>query len=1411
MSRRILIGLLAAAGALTSAKAANPPPPGTRTFAFERYLVDDEIRADGTYVETGEGQLKVLTENGVGAARRFPLAKMVPPWEAARKRNFVLLWARTVKPDGRRIAAKESAMPPLPMALPSGHFLEFQDVEVGDTLEYRYRDELIDAADDKGVVLSQFFPDFIEYDDARFSVRAPAGIALRIDAGGIDPAQMTKESGAQQWVWKYRNEHPSEPPAMGAMPAPAKFAQIRVSTFPDAATEAKAMQARMAPFLEAARLNQGPKSGVDGSIPVDLAMRDGLPRSYARPRSEWLEGEKARYQKLLAHGKFDTLIVPFQVQMYALDRATRSLMTAELAAAVAGTSAGRIPDPYLVARALGDGERHLDPEEVYRFADLIGVRQILWGYVGHDRNKHMSLTVQRQIRGSDGTLTARTAVDGRFSEQTPFTDEAPPVEAYEAMLPRIVSALSGDSAHWPARPVQATLTQGPAAAPASPVALLAASTDPAQAALTFQLLAYLAPRSAERARERFSEKSWLALGSLAPGSPYYRVLKARALFLLGLRPAALRILGEAKTPEEKELLAVLNGNQPAVERSRELVRPVLLRWIAALEASRIQDDYTEASKNRDAAAMASLQLPGDTWALLARRAFTDGDSWAEFNNADWKRLLDRDFPIADYTLESIINGAFSVGNLDRMRSQQNLSVVNHVRMLRDIEASQHCCREVSFQPDAWDYLDLIEADGEDNILRHPLFLVDVQGLADSAQQSLDEMETTFQGHPEFAFARAKVQILRSRSQTQSESEALRRSAYGNLHDAIYWSQGQTWVSAQAFDALSMVPELAQREVGQYDNVYASDYPYRSFYPSWEGGGQMALSERNNRAALENASSDLKPLIALVNESSYGDGDHEKKQAEIFASVEGRFEGCTALYLMKARFLRSRGDEAGAEKDLRASIRIQPGVWNAYEELGTLLVEKGQSDKAAAVFKDYPGFEPGSHDNRVGVSNHAFAAGNLFYRAGLPTLTAQFYEIAANGTGSGADIVSHARLDLMGGDYDSAQSLLLDCGQHYDDTGCYEAYLELSFARDNPKQTWDAFGQLTRQFDRSDVWAAAMVGHRREALSEAQIVSWSQQQADRGAGLAENRLAHLLLSEGVVDRAPSEALAAALTRVALPVWRNNTFNTMVVQPPFAGGPEYIQGPRKGASPGARTPATRMDPAPVGGKPEPEKMPVKSNLLYLAEIDIAIHREDFASAFALAREASGIYDLAGNGTEQSILLPYFAYAAARSGNAAVVTSYLADFSAAEKGFNYYLAQALLAGMEGRTRDSIELLSKARYRRPYSSDRPIDPAYAYAQACQWLYEASGKPDYAREVLDWARATVTMRPENAWAYALVAIHSADAAEKARAIALALYLDPRSEWIKRIPAEERDSAVAALKGKNPFERKPASDSRSLI
>ncbi|TAK63888.1 tetratricopeptide repeat protein [Methylobacter sp.] len=1142
---------------------------------------------------------------------------------------------------------------------------------------------------------------------------------------------------------------------------------------------------------EALRLDLLNKQQI-AQIKAQQFSRNEVDKFYPRPVSDWKATEKSIYQKLLSGGKFDVLIVPFQVQEYALDRPTRSLMTAELALAISAAQKTHVPDSYLVARALGDGDRVLDPREVYSFADKIGIKKIIWGYVGHNRANQMSLSVKVEERNSNGIFNAQATSSLKKFEHISFSDEQPPIEIYQSMLPEILTALGVDNSALTAPKSESRFDV--AELPPSPLAMVNEKQEPARDALYFQLLAALTPHDAERTQERFAEKSLLAILSMSPDSPDYRVLKARAFMLLGLRPAALQVLGEPKTIEEKGLVAALNGNLPDVELFSSQIKPSIKKLIAKLDANNIDSDYGGVNKNKSIAAANSLKLQGEMWQFLAVRAFSDRDYWAQFNNIHLKQLLDNEFPIKDYTAEGLVRGTASLGDSDKLKVLADLSVINHVRKLLEVDTAKWCCQSTPDRLAALDYLNLIEALGENNLVRRAYFLTTVQGVPEQAIEFLDRIEYVYKSHPQFVLARAQAQMAKAGTVDSTEKEGLLKSAYENFVNAFYWEQGQSVTSATA---ISMSTHTDHNDYG-YNNLYVSDYPFRAYYEYTELSG-VGASESNAKSALKNSTSDFKPFSYLYYEYTRPPKQDDKFNA-LLKSVEGRFQGNPALSLLLAQNSSNNGDIQAAEKYYRDSIKAAPLSWDAYIELGNLLIEQGQLEQASKLFMNYPAFQKDTNANPVRISNDAYQAGSRLYWIGEFALATPLYELASRQeTGSAADLTSRLRLKLINGDYRGALLGSLERAQRYNDSYAYRDFLGMLHAMGASKEAWDAFNVLGDQFNNQHIWETALVGHRKEGKSEGEIIAWVKQSKD------SNHAGKYLLRAGVTDRIPSKEFATFLTEIAEPVWKldygnkpgNDYFDGLIVQLINDGKQLIILGPQSHES----------GTLPLDMYKNTKKTQVKSHLSYFADAYRAIRTNDFSSAHALLQEASNLYKLSME--QHSYLLPYYAFAAAKMGDAPAVEKYMADFTVWEKSFDYFLAKAIISGIAGKTEESVKFLKSALYKRPFTEERPLQTEYQYAEICELLYEATGNSAYKEIALDWAKKNQKFQPWFAWAYAMEAKLSNNKAERKRAIAMAFYLDPQSERLGGIPQKEREAAVKEFGRQNPFLRKKAGENES--
>jgi hypothetical protein len=180
----------------------------------------------------------------------------------------------------------------------------------------------------------------------------------------------------------------------------------------------------------------------------------------------------------------------------------------------------------------------------------------------------------------------------------------------------------------------------------------------------------------------------------------------------------------------------------------------------------------------------------------------------------------------------------------------------------------------------------------------------------------------------------------------------------------------------------------------------------------------------------------------------------------------------------------------------------------------------------------------------------------------------------------------------------------------------------------------------------------------------------------------------------------------------------------------------------------------------------------------------------------------------GPTAGFALPYFAYAAAKSGDAVGLEKYVEALPIQD--FDYWLSRAFFAGVRKDVSASQSALAMAFRTRPHTDERPIMTEYQYAEACEWLYLETRDPRFTAMLLDWAKAFQRLQPTYAWAYAMQYTYEKPGNDRMRALAFTHHLDPASERTKDAPKADLDRAKAWFKDHNPFDvREDAPEART--
>ena len=1129
-------------------------------------------------------------------------------------------------------------------------------------------------------------------------------------------------------------------------------------------------------------------------FPMPDGGMEAFPKPYPRPASQWQSLEKARYQKLLAAGQFDVIVVPFQIQDRAYSRSINALMTAQLALALSQSGKLRVPDQYLVSRALGDGQRRVDPEGAYRLAAATGAKRIVWGYVGHGGNRRVTLTLQWQDKPADGPIDASTELKIRTFDSVYYEAEDAPQDVFEKLLPDVLHTLGVERKLATAETAVPAL---PPAAPETPRQIYSSlSSNALRDAYHFQLLATLTPSLfSGRARERFVEKSLLALHGLPSDSREVRYLRARGLMQMGLRVPALAVLRKPANDEEKALHALLNGNLPEVLESTARISHPVKRFLATIDALNIAWAYDAFDPDSPAIKSGLSMLRGSEWKVLVDRASRDQDMWYQFENLDWKRLLDKAFPVNGYTADTMMNAAVVVGDASRIQTISDFSVREHALKLQEQHPEKWCCAPMSAHPSELDYLDLIEETANSNLARRIYFQYQIQGNPERALNLLAGMTSVYRDNPHFTLLRAQSEFALAGKSESSIRQGLLKAAYADAYDACYWEQGQTRDSRDALQIILSLGHSGRSDYGYPGDIYGSDLPRQPYYTT-ESSYSIAQEINYLLNALENSTYEFWPVKRLYYILAIVKPD-EAMLEFVFRALDGRFSGNGNLETLKASNALRNGNTVGAINGYREAIKLMPKRWESYQALMALLYSEGRVDEAASVAKSFPDFAPGASANAVGIANNAYAAGSLFYWSGFFSHALPFYEIAANlKTGAQSSIASDARLKMQKRDFLGALESSYYDAIRYHSSYAFRDYLGLLHIMGVSTDAWNAFDTLLGQSDKSHVWETALVGHRLARVSDGGLVTWAKQDAHRNAGSLSNDAAIYLVRAASVDRIPTETEIAAISEIDSPVWKVSIEEgAMTVRVSKNGQFRVIVGPTNG--PNVNLSAREFQNA--------QKVAVKSDLVYFTEAYKALREKKYELANALMNEAASIYDLSKFQT--GYMLPYAAFAALKSGNGENFETRL--LGAKYIAFDKMLAQAVSTGMAGKTDESLDLLRLAVFRRPYTEGRPVFTEYEYGEIAEWLFEATGKSAYRDIAVDWAKKTQKTQPWHAWAYAIEAKLSTDQAARRDAIGIANYLDPDSERLKSVARSEINSVAKGFR--NPFlTRDPGTEKTTL-
>jgi hypothetical protein len=1105
-----------------------------------------------------------------------------------------------------------------------------------------------------------------------------------------------------------------------------------------------------------------------------------------RTVSNWLNAEQGSYSAALESTRTQVLVVPFQVQGYALDRIERALMSIDLSYEI-GLHAS-VADPTLVARALGEGSRRIDSAAILELARRMNVRKVIVPFVGHDGKHAMTLTIQVLDLSSGNAVASVAKTYQRDWRAVLFTDESPPFAKFHGMLPQVVADLLLDTPKR-SRGVVAKSSSPAGTLPAGPIEMVTAAKIPASVSMS--ILGILESPNADLARERLFERAFVDSVRFDAHSPDALFLQVFALTNLEHRPAALAMLGNSSTPESKALRALLNGNLPEARGALQHVADPLKTMLLTISVDDLRQTYNDSTRPDERTVSALFGARSNEWQSLVHSRLSDLDPWTVDAPEKIKLLLDRWFPTPGLDLRTIEENdtLLGTGQGELPDVAVDIAIARHIhRLVAQIKPVICCTTE---QPGAsqWDLLWLLEGRSEARIAKEMYRMTALQGNSKEALSVLDHYEPLFGGHPWLEAIRA----LTASDLAHVDPDDLRPGRLAEIRRSgliVAFAEGGE--NDVAFHGLGALTNASANVATLFWHAFGYDFPRRSFWPLlWVLKGtdfDKGVYEASARDSLLYSETNL-DSIANVPQIT------DEQKEELANNLQSRFIGAPGRSGILALLQHKVGTPVDEIGELRREISEEPNTWLNYYNLGRLLIRRDDDYEAAAhTFMSFPGFHGKDPSDPVALSNEAYDAGALLYLHGHTELSKSLFQIAVDlDTGSEASITAASRLQLMAGNLESAMAGTLARAMRYPSAYAYRDFLSFLHATGHGKQAWQGFFQLATTFDIPQVWVSAVVGHQKDGRSEAYVRQWLQRPEIRDARLHSQLFApEFAILWNSTDRMPPLDLANLVEGLqGAPTARIAANGKSLESEPDAETMLRTEGPSR----------FRFAVAPK----LPPGTPVKSDLTYFAAAYTELRHEHWAKALDAFVAMADRYEV-GVGKD-SFALPYFAMAAAKAGDSIGLEKSLATFSIAEPGFDSLLAQAIFAGIRKDTDTALTRLRAAFNERPNTDYRPILSEYEYAETCEWLYRQTQDHQFIDRLLQWIESYELVQPAQAWAYGMEYTHREPGDARRRALALTLYLNPLSERIKSASDAEIKAAQVWLTENNPFVKQGPSKS----
>ncbi|MES2036576.1 MAG: hypothetical protein V4495_01955 [Pseudomonadota bacterium] len=1112
----------------------------------------------------------------------------------------------------------------------------------------------------------------------------------------------------------------------------------------------------------------------------------------AAPKSAWIDADKEQFATLLAGQKANLFIAPIQIRGSGFDRSTRSLMAAYLSAVLEDDFGEKSLDPYMVQRALGEGLRKIEREQIVRLANDTGALKRLIIEVGHDG------------RG------ASFRVNLHYAQRVSVRDAWPEEKTHELIIPFVENQTYAETFRIQAIPeiaktfgfqsLGATDAKSQVAMTRLPDNLNQAKSviveNRLNESILYQVLATISPNQPERARESLFEQSLIALHRSKVKDELTTYLEARANFYLHSRPAALKSLGQPKNAEGIAFREFLNGNLPEMEKAISDVKNEIWRLMLEIELQDLRRAYDVTLKTPLPAFVVTALNKRPFWQPLFLRRLQEKDGWSVQSNVQIKWQLDQSLPIKGFDLETRVRNSQAKGEkVDEIAL--GMSALEHIQRAR--VSSLPDCLSSHFACINYAYLDVLEAGLISNAVKMLNKAGDYQGSYDRAEKLAEYLGSYLSGNTDYALAMSKILRGKLNSSTAESRPLIIEKINNYLSLAAYWEQGQSETSGSASKLLHELNLKSE----PFFSVFGDDLPLRPYwvdrtwYTSFTASTEAALSKKTMeemKLKLDYAQSDINLALYIAQTSGATDADLMTLKNQ----VADRFSGSPQHDKLIGIIEKVSDTEQNRIKNYELAIRKNPDTWSNYHDYANYLINaKGNYLHAREILLKYPGFKRPDVYDVVAVSSDAADAGNTFFWKGYTEDAKIFYKIAADlDTGSGSSHLGAIRLSLLRGDYEKVSALSLHNAQRYDVAWTYGDYMAWQFVFGKAQHGWDTFNQIKTRFTSPEAWRAADIGYRIDQRSWADIAAWLLKDEIKNIKYEQYKPALILaILHNSVDRMPAADLPEVMKSI-----EGKAIGNYSRRPTFT-----ISTDSHGE--------TVIPPSPFSSRENTKIMTPElwSDSIMFADAYLSFRKQDYREAAAKFYTMEAFYPINYEASlnQYAYTLVYFSWASAKSGDPYKLEAYLDKIgvlSSAEH--DYYLSKAIFTGLRGETPKALQYLNLAFNNRGRNGIRPILKEYQWAETCELLFEATNDKTYRDLALKWSKTYQKLNPIYAWAYAMEAKLTSSPEDRLRALGIALYLDPQSERANAFPESLRQQAKKWFASNNPFARAAARNNK---